>query len=197
MKNIVLLATSLTCFIMVAQETRQNVEKVDMVQHSFEFRGLKWGSTREEVKSIIKDAILYDEAENLMYSSDVSGLDAQLVFWFKSGKMNAIAYIFKEPHSSRNLYIEDYEKIKSLLIEKYGLPADEQERWLDDLYKDDPNDKGMAIAIGHLVISSIWRFPDTEITHGLTGDNYEITHLLSYKSTKILSDDTKKPLSKL
>ncbi len=59
------------------------------------------------------------------------------------------AHGFKEKHSNDNLYITDYNSLVSSLPGKYGEPKSQDALWSDKLFKDDPEDYGFAIAIGH------------------------------------------------
>jgi hypothetical protein len=60
----------------------------------------------------------------------------------------------------------------------------EKINWKSSLYKDDPEDWGLAISIGHVSWIARWDLSETTICLLLTGDNFKIMLGLLY-STKI------------
>jgi len=88
-------------------------------------------------------------------------------------------------HTNSNAFIEDLNKLKSILTEKYGKPESDDVVWLDDLYKDDPNNWGMAVSAGHLVYDVVWKTKTTKILEKLRGDNFDVTLLVQYSSLEL------------
>ena len=86
-----------------------------------------------------------------------------------------------EKHSNKTLYISDFKDINNQLSKKYGKPKKDEIIWLDDLYKDDPSDYGLAISIGHVRYLAEWDLSESEIQSVLQGDNYEINFWVEYK----------------
>lgn len=74
------------------------------------------------------------------------------------------------------------------------MPNEDDKFWYDDLYKDDRQDWGRAIAVGHLAYQSIWENKKTKILLILRGDNYDISLSISYISVELqyLKDEEKK-----
>ena len=107
-------------------------------------------------------------------------------------KVYTAFYSFTETHTNKNKYIDDYDSLVSTLTEKYGKPIKNTSVWSDDLYKDSPSDYGFAVSLGHLIYASNWETDTTSIIHGLTGDNYKISHNLYYQSKtyKYVEDKT-------
>jgi len=58
------------------------------------------------------------------------------------------------------------------------------------LYKDDPQDWGMAVSAGHMIKYAKWETNTTNISIIMTGDNYEITTMVGYESKNIQAPDT-------
>lgn len=72
-----------------------------------------------------------------------------------------------------------------MLIKKYGKTIlDNDQKWFNDLYKDDYQQWGFAISLGHLSYNSSWRTPKTKIDLVLSGDNYEISLVIEYTSNQ-------------
>ena len=68
------------------------------------------------------------------------------------------------------------------MIKKYGKPAVDRKIWDDDLYKDELSRHGFAVSIGHLSSAVKWGTTETEITMILSGENFNVNHLLYYES---------------
>jgi hypothetical protein len=88
-----------------------------------------------------------------------------------------------EQYTNKNSYIDDYMKLKEILIDKYGEPDDKwwlnnsdynEIVWLNDLYKDDPEHWGLAISMGYLGYQNCWTINGTSIALKLSGNNYKI-----------------------
>lgn len=152
------------------------------------FRNSSWGMSQEQVKKIEKNEF-YQKLKNpatgleqLIYKGPVGGLECLIAYYFAENQLVQGRYVFMEGHSNRNLYIDDFTEIKSSLKEKYGNPTEDDVVWRNDLYKDDFSDWGLAISIGHAVFEATWALPETEILLQCKGDNYDITHILNYRS---------------
>lgn len=152
------------------------------------FRGLPWGSSKEDVKKVegertISQSTSNQGLETLVYGGKADDLDCVFAFYFADKKLVRGRYIFSENHPDKNLYIDDFQTVKASLIEKYGKPKEDEMMWSDDLYKNDRTEWGKAIAGGHLAYHAEWILPDTVIMHQLRDMNSDLTHALQYEST--------------
>ena len=151
-----------------------------------DFRNVAWGASQEEVKVSENIKPLAEDKESILFKVQLAGKGVTLVYNFLSQHgLYSSGYLFDEKHTNQNDFIDDYDEIKSLLIKKYGPPILERVVWLNDLFKDDPKDYGMAVSIGHLKYVSTWKVEQTNISLGLVGDNYKINMLLNYKSERL------------
>lgn len=128
------------------------------------FRGTKWGQSKKQVKQIEKSKILKDTSSALIYKLTVGGLDAILGYYFVDNKLFRAAYFFQESHSNDNLYIDDYNTIKSMLKQIYNEPSEDEEDWKNDSYKDDRDKWGFAIYMGQLSYHTKWENSSTVIS---------------------------------
>lgn len=161
----------------------------DKEQEHFTFRNTRWGMSKSEViekegepdnQKVIgtggyEEVILYTKLT-------VIGLDTTLGYVFTEDKLVRAIYDFEETHRNRNRFIDDFEKVKKALTQKYGEPISDREIWDDDLYKDDPSSYGAAVAVEDLTYQTTWETEETKIWMTLYGDNYEIIHNLYYDS---------------
>jgi hypothetical protein len=146
------------------------------------FRHVHWGMTMEEVKASEPEKPVLEKGNIVLYHATVAGFDTAVGYVFASQRLVRANYLFEIKHTNDHDFIDDFEKIKANLTEKYGKPKDDDVIWKNSLYKDDPDDWGTAIAAGQLVYETSWETPTTEILEVLKGDNFEITLKVQYKS---------------
>ena len=140
----------------------------------------------EDAKFVSED-VLDNGVEYFAYSSKVATLSAFIGYYFVEDKLYSTRYIFNDKHSNKNDYVSDFKKINEILIDKYGEPDDTDTIWKNDLYKNRPQDYGLAVSIGHLVYYSSWKNDETTITLLLSGNNYKIQHNVQYVSKSLKS----------
>jgi len=152
----------------------------------FSFRRSKWGMNLSDVKGTELGTPKYDKEGLLVYSDKISGFNSDVVYIFIKNQLVRAKYLFKNEHSNKTDFIEDYKTIKNGLIKKYGASILDKNIWKNDLYKSDPDEWGMAIAVGHLQYYTLWETEDTKVLLFLDGDNYKISFGIEYAS-KIFS----------
>ena len=157
----------------------------DPIRSSFDFRKTSWGMAKEQVKKAETGKLEAEKDDRLGYSDSVAGKEVAIIYVFTKNKLTRSTYIFTSQHTNKNLFINDYEEIKQLLSDKYGLPSKDGSRWANDLYRNAPQDWGMAVSVGHLSYWSSWDTQTTNIFHGLRGDNYKVTLMTQYKSKEL------------
>lgn len=143
--------------------------------------GLRWGESVDAVQRL-KGAPASSDSGSLTYKTSISGLDALAFLNFVNGKLSSLTYIFTTKHTDDNLYINGFDSVDTALQQKYGKPGQHGVYWRSDLYKDDRAHWGLAIAAGQMYMDSSWETNDTEISHRLVGDNFNVTHGVRYES---------------
>jgi len=161
------------------------ISAVSFAQEKYDFRRVKWGMSKEEVKQSEGKEPVFEKEDGLGYKEELGGLDVVLFYYFRDNRLYQAAYSDMEKHTFRNKYIDDYKKFKELLIRKYGDPILDKQIWYDDLYKNDPSEWGLAISIGHMKYMTAWQNDETTITLGLTGDNFKIDLFILYAGEQI------------
>ena len=81
-----------------------------------------------------------------------------------------------EKNPEENRYIEVFRKIRDTVTREHGKPADQYTTWKDKLYQDTPNQWGVAVRVGDLLMGYRWKTPKVRIELKIYGDNY-LTHL--------------------
>ena len=155
----------------------------------FNFRKTKWGMSKNEVLKSEKikptcnscyKSQMHDDI--LLYSSKLLAKNVTIEYGFINGQLVAASYMLAEKHTNKNDYISDLKQFKKALINKYGKPDKDVMRWKNDLYKDRPQDWGLAVSVGHLGYLSEWFEPKTDIHLYLNGDNFKVICGIWYES---------------
>ena len=146
---------------------------------------LRGGMSKEQVKRIEKSKLIGEEDSFLCYETKINGLDTLLFFVFNyRNQLYLIKYAFMRKHINQNWYIYDFKRIDKILRKKHGKPDVHKEIWRRELYKNDKDNWGMAIAVGDLRYFTQWK-GETSIRHSLSGDNFKIKHTLIYSNKKL------------
>jgi len=179
--------TSRIFFILLVLLPCAAFAQADSVQS--DFRGLDWGATEAEIVAsegadpkIAQDA---DALRVLVYEDRLAGLDCNVIYILTGDKLVRAKYMATESHTNKTDYLLDYGTMHGGLSAKYGEPNEDETYWKNDLYKDDPSDWGMAVAVGHLIKYASWELPGTTITVGITGDNFDIELVIEYVSKEL------------
>lgn len=149
-----------------------------------DFRKAKWGDSKQTIMSIEGEPDQYDTESLYVFRSTLAGMSCDVAYIFTDNKLTMAKYLFCENHTNKNDYISDYRRLVRLLTEKYGEPSWNAPEWRNSLYKDDPEDYGFAVSLGHLIYSAGWFGDKTDVSVYLTGENYEITLVIQYVSKK-------------
>ena len=171
----------LLLFLLVSSDliSQEKVQKND-------FRNSKWGMKKDKVLSTEKNKPIGASPENqyflVRYAGEIAGMKADYGYYFLDDILVRGGNILGEKHYNKNQYITDYNKLKEILTRKYGSPIRLNSFWFNDLYKNDPQDYGRAVSIGHLGFESDWETDRTLIRLTLRGDNFNISISLYYFS---------------
>lgn len=152
------------------------------------FRGTRWGMSKRQVQELEGEPLHQEKSyglETIRYRKKVIGLDSSIEFIFAGNKLIKAKYIFLEEHVHKSQYIGDYKKIKDWLTERHGMPLGSNVTWRNDLYKEDYSKWGLAVSLGHLEYSSLWKNQEVEIFLTLAGGNNELSLSAEYKGLRI------------
>lgn len=164
---------------------------------AFAFRKARWGMTKQQVIASEGEKPDYHKDHMMVFKDTLLGFPVLTVYLFDNGKLYSGKYAFTQKHTNKIIFIEDYEKVKGALVKKYGNPGNDNKFWRNDLFKDEPQRWGMAIAIGHLVLETTWKREDVKILLQLSGDNYKILFILQYNDPKFRPTEKNSDMDKL
>ena len=163
--------------------TINNVTRKAVSQGDY-FGGVKFGSTKEEVKAFEKNSTLVlDNGDELIFNETSSIGKSQNIYSFdKDGKMVVGTYIIINDHKDLANYIADYIKVNEALKQLYGEPTQEAFSTDDKNLLNNPAKLAQAIKEGKVAGSTEWK-----------KGNYTIYHILSEKmTTDDMDEKTKK-----
>jgi Protein of unknown function (DUF3157) len=147
-----------------------------------DIRRVNWGVGAKDVKQSEICKIIQDGSNTICFSTTISNLKADLIYIFIDDRLSRVQYVFTEKHFNQNLYHADFARISKLLEKKYGKPLEDRTIWLNDAFRNMPEEMGTAISIGHLYYGKQWETERTTIILMLYGDNHKINHVIEYSS---------------
>ena len=127
-----------------------------------DFRSIKWGMTRSQVEAI-EGTPQFDLPSGVGFPANIAGMNAELIYSFANNQAALGGYTFQTKHENPQGYIDDYYALQELLTKKYGKPVKTHIDWSNDLYRDQPQQWGMAVIAGDLQFASDWTTPTTKI----------------------------------
>jgi hypothetical protein len=124
-----------------------------------DFRGFSWGTPISSVQAAEKSPFITKvNNDELTYRDILGGSDCEVIYIFNDNdKLASGLYVFTKKYSNPQLYLQEYNKFKDLLSEKYGKPAIESETWNNSNNSaSEKQNYGQAVADGKLTLSTIW-----------------------------------------
>jgi len=170
--------------VIISEETEGS--KVNYVPRKFD--EMQWGLSKKQILELEGKPMNQEKIKGLdimEYQQKVINMDCSIEYIFAANKLSKTKFSFMNNYSDKNACLEDYQKIKEALIQKFGKPLEENMNWRDSTYKDDFSTWGEAISLGHLELSSRWQTPHTEILASLAGNNDEIALIVEYTGLQL------------
>lgn len=143
-------------------------------EEKFDFRKTRWGMTKEEVVNNESGKKVFEDASVVAFYGNISGIACQINYHFLDGGLVRTSFIVTKKHSNPDLYVDDYERITSLLKEKYGEPIINVTDHRSDPFKGLEDYAGMAYAQGYRKTIRSFGDNNTEVISVLSGDNGKI-----------------------
>ncbi len=152
------------------------------------FRETRWGMSKSQVFELEGESFHQEKSyglETIRYRKKAMGIECSIEFIFAGNKLIKTKYIFLGKHKHESQYIGDYKKIKDWLTQMHGMPVGSNVTWRNDLYKEDYSNWGLAVSLGHLEYSSLWKNQEMEIFLTLSGGNNKLSLRAEYKGLRI------------
>jgi len=152
------------------------------------FEEMRWGLTKKQIVEIEgkpADQRKVRGLEVMRYEQKVINLECAIDYFFAGNKLTRTRFSFGGDYADKNAYLQDYQKIKEALIQKFGRPLEENMTWHNPAFKDDFSSWGEAVSLGQLKMSSRWLTPQTEIIASLSGVDEEILLTVEYTGLEL------------
>jgi hypothetical protein len=130
-----------------------------------DFRNFAWGSPINQVESSEKSKLIVKvKDDELEYEEQLAGSDCNVYYIFNDNdKLVSGLYFFTKVYDNPQLYLQDYNKFKTLLEQKYGKPTSDNQIWNHNTPPMEKHNYGQAIADGDLALNSVWETANSNI----------------------------------
>jgi hypothetical protein len=152
------------------------------------FEEMHWGLSKKQVVELEgkpSDQRKVRGLDVMRYQQTIINLDCAIDYFFAANKLSRTRFTFAGDYLDKNAYLENYQRVKDALVQKFGRPLEEAMNWRDTSYKDDFTSWGEAVSLGHLELISRWLTTQTEITASLTGADDEILLTVEYAGLQL------------
>ncbi len=155
---------------------------IDIVRNdtSFDFRNVRWGMSKAQVKNAEKAKQIKSDNEHLQYDLEFLGYTCQVIYFFEKDCLKKAELKIKQDHVDPARYFRDYEELKKYLKPIYGVPVSDRMDWKNEMYSNDPSKWGFAVSIGFLSCRTTWRNNRTLVSLNISGGNHQITTVIEY-----------------
>jgi len=147
------------------------------------FRNTTWGMNKAQVVRIEGSPDYRENSGGLdiiRYPQKILDMDCMIGYVFADNRLAKAKYSFLAKYEDKNRFLNDYEKIKDILLQKYGRPETEKTLWHDKMHRDDRSNWGLALSLGHLEFDSHWLDSKTKIQLRLYGERNRIKLEVEY-----------------
>ncbi|MCX8160017.1 MAG: hypothetical protein N3G18_03685 [Candidatus Saccharicenans sp.] len=117
------------------------------------------------------------ESEVLQYQRDIMNRRCLVEYVFIRNELTATRFFMMDTFTDNNYYITDFVKAKNYLVQRFGLPVDDQTIWHDSTYQERQELWGRALGSGLLEFRSSWVVGDTEVELVLTGSDNRVAFM--------------------
>lgn len=165
--------------VLIANEAR--AEEGDASGAADVFAGTHWGDSKGQVRKLCPAAKrVKGQPDQLACATDLAGVPASATFVFGDDGLQRVQVEFTAYHAHKSEYIDDYRTVATALLERHGDSRSEDAFWTDDLYRDFPDQWGMALAAGMLRLTRSWQVEHALVVHTIGGAHLDVVHVLEY-----------------
>src|SRR5262245_62149523 len=132
-----------------------------------------WGQSQDHLRRFVTGTPDRDEHGALVYSHTLADHGILEGYEFRdSALVRGQFLVLQRPIRDLNEFIEYYGVVKTALIEAFGIPAEDNTVWVNDLYQPLPDYWGVAVQMGHLRLAASWETPEGTLSIALTGNHH-------------------------
>ena len=153
-----------------AQETQKKLSQE--YQKEMSVRGFIWGLSKDIIKENERGTFIEnpedaenDEAGNTLFFLDkIRGLRSTIGYEFEDNKLWRVRIFIEKKYFYQQERLDDLLTIQADLNARFGKPVVEEMKWLNKRELNYPASWGWAIFRGEMIMTSVWRNKDTEVT---------------------------------
>lgn len=153
------------------------------------FRSTRWGMNQAQVVRLEGSPNYRENSGGLdiiQYPQTILDMDCMIGYVFADNKLAKAKYSFLANYEDKNQYIREYEKIRDILVQKYGKPEAERILWQDKQHEDSQSNWGLALSLGHCEFNSQWQDSETVIQLRLYGGKNRVYLVVLYSGLRYL-----------
>ena len=147
---------------------------------------MNWGDSIDKLKLKYPDIEFTKERNGneitLAHEEYIFGIETYVIYRFidNSLLMGGYAFSYDSGYRSSTEWLKEYNKISEILNGKYDMKT--QNKWINDRYKNSPNDLSHALSMEHVDLVEVSE-GDGNITHSLRTIDGDLVHVLKYVSS--------------
>lgn len=173
----------------IEKKTKQN-EKDDSLAFekgfnfgasSNNFRGTKWGMSREDVLNKESATLIKQSESRLLYHVVINNIICLIDYKFTNNQLIQAAYYISEKSTTEIKYIDLYDQVKQDLTKAYGEPSSNIMNWKNDEFKNNIDKWETSIINGNLSLLTDWTTSGSTISLFLSGDGSSKSLLVNFK----------------
>lgn len=150
------------------------------------FRKSKWGYPKASVKNRESSKLTNENSSLLTYNTRIARFNLSISYFFTENKLTSAQYLIIEEGNNKMDYVDDYNRIKSVLINKYGKPKEDKKIWAQGANNTiGYSQYGNAVSKGVLNLQTVWVIENSVITLNLTGGSGYLQLVVHYESVKL------------
>lgn len=118
-----------------------------------------------------------DGQEVYQYQREIMNRRCLVEYVFIQGELTAARFFMMDTFTDNNYYISDFVKAKNYLVQRFGLPVDDQTVWYDSTFQERQEFWGRALGSGLVEFRSSWVIGETEVELVLTGSDNRVAFM--------------------
>jgi hypothetical protein len=151
---------------------------------------IDWGAAKGKIINIEGRPFSQEKIngfEVIRYKRSIMAKNCLVEYVFDNNRLVTARYNLLEKYADKNLYIEEYLKIKDHLVSKIGVPSADTVTWQDPTYKSNNTLWGTALSMGHLEYHAVWELSGTELQITLAGSANQVAFGAEFNGLKFKS----------
>lgn len=139
-----------------------------------------WGMPPQKLLEVEGEPLIVDRSDGqevYQYQREIMNRRCLVEYVFIQGELTAARFFMMDTFTDNNYYISDFVKAKNYLVQRFGLPVDDQTVWLDPTFQERQELWGRALGSGLLEFRSSWVIGETEVELVLTGSDNRVAFM--------------------